>query len=148
MFDPVREQPVVERQSAFDVAVEDQLALLEHADAPADRRTAAGACETKMIVLPSLHEPLHRLDAPLLEVGVADGEDLVEQQDVRIEVRRDRKAQPHVHARRVVLDRHVDEVLEPGVLDDARRRWLRSRRPVRPWIAAFRNTFSRPVSSG
>ncbi len=38
-------------------------------------------------------------DALLLEIGVADGEDLVEQQDVGIEVRGNREAQPHVHAR-------------------------------------------------
>ena len=71
-----------------------------------------------MIVLPSARKCLHRLDAALLEIGVADREDLVEQQDVGIEVRRDGEAQPHVHARRVVLDRHVDEVGEPGILDD------------------------------
>ena len=57
-------------------------------------------------------------DAPLLEVGVADREDLVEQQDVGIEVGGNREPQPHVHARRVVLERHVDEVLEARVLDD------------------------------
>ena len=36
-------------------------------------------------------------EALALEGFVADGEDLVEQQDVRLEVRRDREAEPHVH---------------------------------------------------
>ena len=81
-------------------------------------RTADGACDTKMIVLPSAMNRLHRRDAPLLKIGVADREDLVEQQDVGIEIRRDREPQPHVHARRVVLDRHVDEMFEPRVLHD------------------------------
>ncbi len=40
-------------------------------------------------------------EALALEVLVADREDLVEEQDVCVEVRRDRKPQAHVHARRV-----------------------------------------------
>ena len=49
---------------------------------------------------------------------VADREDLVEQQDVGLEVRRDREAEPHVHPRRVRAHRQVDEVLELGERDD------------------------------
>ena len=71
------------------------------------------------------HDPLgglHELDDALLrlrpEVGVAGGEDLVEQQDVRVDRRRDREPEPGAHARRVGLDRRVDELAEVGVGDD------------------------------
>ena len=46
-------------------------------------------------------------------------EDLVEEQDVRLDRRRDREPEPGPHARRVRLDRRVDELAEIGELDDA-----------------------------
>src|SRR5262245_44905613 len=63
-------------------------------------------------------EAPQRPSTPLLEIFVADREDLVEQQDVGIQVRRNGESQSHLHAGRVVLQRHVHEVLEPRVLDD------------------------------
>ena len=65
-----------------------------------------------------LQEPLDRVDAALLEIGIADGEDLVEEQDIRREICRNRKPQPHVHAGGVVLDRNVDEVFESRIAHD------------------------------
>src|SRR4029453_541314 len=65
-----------------------------------------------------LEEPLQRFDASLLEVGITHGKDLIEEQDVGLQVRCNRKPQSHVHARRVVLDRDVDEVLEARVAYD------------------------------
>ena len=53
-----------------------------------------------------------------LEVGIADRQHLVDDEYVGIDVDGDRKAEPHEHPRRVVLDRRVDELLEPGELDD------------------------------
>ena len=58
------------------------------------------------------------LVALALELLVAHGEDLVDQKDVGIDVDGDREPQPDVHARRVVLDRGVDEPLQPGEADD------------------------------
>ena len=52
---------------------------------------------------------------------VAGREDLVEQQDVRVHRGRDAKPEPGAHARRVGLDRRVDEHADVGELDDARR---------------------------
>ena len=49
-----------------------------------------------------------------LELLVADGEHLVEQQHVGLDVRRDREAEAHEHARRVRAHRQVDELLELG----------------------------------
>ena len=60
----------------------------------------------------------HLAQALPLELGVADGEDLVDEQDLRLEVRRDGERQPHVHAAGVVLDRRVDEPLDLGEGDD------------------------------
>ncbi len=53
-----------------------------------------------------------------LESLVADREYLVEEQDVRVEERRDGKAEAHGHTRRVGADRPVDRVLELGEGDD------------------------------
>jgi hypothetical protein len=60
----------------------------------------------------------HLAEALSLEGLVADGEHLVEQQHVRVEMRRDREAEPHVHPRRVRAHRPVDRLLELGESDD------------------------------
>ena len=52
------------------------------------------------------------------EAFVADGEHFVDEQHVRVDVDRDREAEPHVHPGRVGLDRRVDELLQLGELDD------------------------------
>ena len=57
-------------------------------------------------------------EALALEGLVADGEDLVEQEDVRVEMRRDREAEPHVHPRGVGAHGPVDRLLELGEGDD------------------------------
>ena len=57
-------------------------------------------------------------EAPPLELRVADGEHLVDEQDLRLEVGRDGEREPDVHAARVALDRCVDEPLDAGELDD------------------------------
>ena len=53
-----------------------------------------------------------------LERFVPDGEHLVDEQDVGVDVNGDREAEPDVHAGGVVLDLVVDEVLEFGEGDD------------------------------
>src|SRR5579875_37302 len=53
-----------------------------------------------------------------LESLVADGQDLVDDQDVRVEVHGDREAQPSVHPRGVGPHRVVDEALKLAELDD------------------------------
>ena len=58
------------------------------------------------------------LRAPTLEALVADRQHLVDQHHLRLDVGRDGEAEADEHARRVVLDRRVDELLEPGELDD------------------------------
>ncbi len=53
-----------------------------------------------------------------LERLVADGEDLVDQQEVGVDVHGDGEGEPHVHARTVELDLGVDERLDARELDD------------------------------
>ena len=57
-------------------------------------------------------------EALALELLVADGEHLVEQQHVGLDVRGDREPESHVHARRVGADRKIDEPLELRERDD------------------------------
>ena len=60
----------------------------------------------------------HAAQALLLKGRVADGEHLVDEQDVGLEVRGHRECQLHVHAARIALDRRIDEAVDFGELDD------------------------------
>src|SRR5262249_18723994 len=57
-------------------------------------------------------------EALTLVVLVADGEDLVEEQDVGLDVRGNRESESHEHSRRVRAYRQIDEALELGERDD------------------------------
>ncbi len=76
------------------------------------------SCETKKHGEPAFRFLRHPLEAALLERDVADREDLVGQQDVRLHVDGDGEGQAQVHAARVVPERVVHELLELGELDD------------------------------
>ena len=58
------------------------------------------------------------VEALVGEAFVTDRQHLVDQQQVGIDVDGDGKAEPHVHAGRVGLDRSIDEVLELGEFDN------------------------------
>ena len=90
--------------------------------------TWSSPCVTRMIVRPSswkLADPVHAL---ALERLVADGQHLVDEQDVGVDVHGDGEGEPHVHARRVELHLGVDELADAGEVDDARRSTGRSAR--------------------
>ena len=59
-----------------------------------------------------------RAEALLLEVGVADREDLVDQEDLWFEVGRHRERQTQVHPGRVALHRRVEELRHARELHD------------------------------
>jgi len=61
---------------------------------------------------------MHAFHALLLESFVPDGEYLVDEQHVRLDVHRDREAEAHIHARRVETNLVVDELLELRERDD------------------------------
>ncbi len=67
---------------------------------------------------PSLGDAVHGPQALLLEGGVAHGQYLVDQQNLRLEMGRDGKGQPHAHAAGVALHRRVDELIHLGEGDD------------------------------
>ena len=62
-----------------------------------------------------LSELVHAL---VLEFHVAHGQDLVDEEDVRLDVDGYGEAQAHVHAGRVVLHRLIDETLDAGEVYD------------------------------
>ena len=74
---------------------------------------------TNTIVLPAVAHLVEHVEALLLEGRVADGQHLVDQQDVRVDLDRHRERQPDVHAGGVVLELEVLELLELGELDHA-----------------------------
>src|SRR4029077_3608094 len=57
-------------------------------------------------------------EALVLEVLVADREHLVDEEDVRLEMHRDREAEAHVHAVRIGLHGRVEEAADVGELLD------------------------------
>ena len=64
------------------------------------------------------HELSHSGEGFRLKRGVADGEDFIDNQDVRLEVRGHCKPEPRLHAARVPLDRRIDEGADLGELHD------------------------------
>ena len=73
-------------------------------------------------------QPVELVEALLLEGGVADGEHLVDQQHVGVDLDHHREREPHVHARRVVLELQVLELAQLGELDDRARSARRASR--------------------
>ena len=82
---------------------------VEQDRAVAEPRDRCMLWETKSTVRPELPNVLHATEAPPLELGVADGEHLVDEQDLGLEVRGDRERESHVHPARVALHRRVEE---------------------------------------
>src|SRR5712692_10941803 len=68
--------------------------------------------------LPPLAEVVDPRRALLLKRGVAHGQNFVDQQDVGIHLRGNRKSQPHKHAARILLDWRVDEVAQFRKIQD------------------------------
>src|SRR5436853_219536 len=63
-------------------------------------------------------EVLHAAEASLLELRVADREDLVDEQDLRFEMCCDGEREPHGHPARVALHGRVDELVDARELED------------------------------
>ena len=74
-----------------------------------------GDQEDRLAAAPELAE---LVEALVREAFVADGEHLVDEQHVGIDVDGDGEAEPHVHAGRIGLDRRVDELPQLGEVDD------------------------------
>src|SRR5262245_31168777 len=55
---------------------------------------------------------VHLAETAALELGITDGQDFVDQQNVWLKVCRDGKRQPHLHPARIVLHRSVNESID------------------------------------
>ena len=60
----------------------------------------------------------HLADALALEARVPDGQHLVDEEDLRLQVSRDGEREPHGHSRRVPLHGRVEESRDLGKRDD------------------------------
>ena len=63
-------------------------------------------------------QPLDTIQAPALELAVSHGQDLVHDQDLRLETGRQGEGKPQHHARGVGLDRPIDLVAKATEFDD------------------------------
>ena len=113
-----REQPAVGADRLTRVAVEGDLALPKEHGAIAQPLDRLGVVRDEQDRSAAVLELGDLAEALALELLVADGEHLVEQQHVGLDVRGDREAEPHEHAGRVGAHREVDELLELGERDD------------------------------
>ena len=76
------------------------------------------SCETMTTTFERSSRPRSRALAFVEEGGVAGAERLVDQEDVGLDLGRDREGQPHVHAAGVVLQRQLGELAQAGELVD------------------------------
>ena len=60
----------------------------------------------------------HLRQAALLELRVADGEHLIDDQDVRLEVRGNREREAEIHAAGISLHRRINKTCDAGEFDD------------------------------
>ena len=96
-----------------------QLASVEQHRAMAEAAHRAHVVGDEQDRPPLLAEPVEDVEALLLEGGVAHGQHLVDQQDVGVHLDHHREGQAHVHARGVVLELQLLEVLELREIDHA-----------------------------
>src|ERR1700682_739709 len=61
-----------------------------------------------------LADVLHLAETFLLELSVADRQDLIDHQDIGLYMRSYRERQPYVHATRIALDRCIEKFLDFG----------------------------------
>ena len=61
---------------------------------------------------------IHFSKALFLKLGIADCQHLVDNQNLRLEMRGDCERKPDVHSRRIVLDRRIEKFFDFGKGDD------------------------------
>src|SRR5581483_4092264 len=99
-------------------AVEEQPSLFEQ------ERTGAQTAHGGEVVAdeddcpPLLRDVAHLAEALALKLGVPNGDDLVNEQDLRLEMRRDCERETDLHAARVALHGRVEEAGDARELDD------------------------------
>ena len=137
---------VVRSSDRCEIAADDGLRIALGASLPFSsrmpvrqrRRMACMLWLTKSTVRPLGRNLRHAAEALLLELGIADGEHLVDDQDLRLQVRRHGERESHVHPARVPLDRRVDVLLDSGERRRSRRTCVAPRPCFMPRIAPFK----------
>ena len=102
---------------------------------------------TSRIVQPRSAELAEALEALLLEEHVTDGQRLVHDVDVGLEVGEEREGEADEHAGGVLLDGPVDELADLGEVEDGGQA-VAHLGPGKPSRRALSKMFCRPVSSG
>ena len=102
--------------------------------------------DTNKTVWPCFPYGFDSLQAFFLELGVANRKDLVHQENLRLNMRRYGKRQPHVHSAGVMLDWLVQVMANVGKVDNLVQ-LAYDLAVAHARVAAFRKIFSRPVSS-
>ena len=101
-----------------------RVAQLAHASLVEPEAAVGERRDRRHVVADEQHRPpcardlAHLAEALALERRVADREHLVDDQDLRLQVRGDGEREAQLHAARVALDGRVDEPLDLGELDD------------------------------
>ena len=114
----VFEHPQVDTRDVVDLAIRDERPVLE------EQAATAQCSNERHGVADEKHGPAfrshvsHLPEALLLECNVADGQHLVDNQDLGLEVRGDREAEADFHPARVALHRRVEEAFDVGEGDD------------------------------
>src|SRR5207302_881400 len=94
------------------VAVENEPAVLENEGARAQRLDRPGVVADEEDGPSGARDLAHFSETLPLERNVADCQDLVDDEDVRLEVCSDREGEADVHTARIALHRRVDELLD------------------------------------
>ncbi len=68
---------------------------------------------------PCSSQLINSLETPRLKLRVANCQDFIEQEDVRIQMCRDRKTESQIHTWRITLDRRINKRGHTGKIDDA-----------------------------
>ena len=100
------------------VSVSDAFTVVQDDGASTDPAHEVGAVAHEENGAPLRLKLLHAVEALLLKHLVADGQHLVDQQDVRVDVDGDGETKAYEHAGRVVLHLAVDGVFELGERND------------------------------
>ena len=117
-------------------------------DGPGAESVRCSCCARRTARSAETGNCLHLAQALLLERGVADGQDLVDDQDLGIQVRRHGEGEPDIHPAGVALHRRVEELFDLGEGDDLVELAGDLARGSCRGSTPLRKIFSRPVSSG
>src|SRR5258706_14295687 len=93
------------------ISVEEELSAVDPKRAAANRLNRRHVVAHEENRPPFIGDLFHLAEALALKLGIADGEHLVDDEDLGVEMRRHGEGETHVHAARVVFERRLEELL-------------------------------------